>query len=58
MAHIAVDQSDVRINIIQISPGLEVIKLFFMLNSAEHEICLAYKSHISSKFKFYFTKHT
>ena len=58
MAHIAVDQSDVRINIIQISPGPEVIKLFFMLNSAEHEICLANKSQITSNFKFYFTKQT
>ena len=27
-----------------IAPGLEVIKVFFMLNSAKHEICPASKS--------------
>ena len=32
-------------------------KTFFMLNSAEHEICPANKSQITNKFKFLFAKH-
>ena len=33
-------------------------KTFFMLNSAEHEICPAYKSHITNNCKFYLAKHS
>ena len=39
-------------------PGPEVIKLFFMLNSAEHEICPANKSQITNKCKFYLAKQS
>ena len=38
-------------------PGPEVIKLFFMLNSAEHEIC-PNKSKITNNFKLFLAKHS
>ena len=38
--------------------GPEVIKLFFMLNSAEHEIFHAYKSQIANNAKFFIAKHS
>ena len=34
-------------------PGAEFIKIFFMLNSVEHEICSAYKSQITNYSKFF-----
>ena len=37
--------------------GPEVTKLFFMLNSAEHEICLANKPQITNNCKFFLAKH-
>ena len=37
-------------------PGPKVIKLFFMLNSAEHEICQANKSQITNNCKFFLAK--
>ena len=36
------------------APGAEVTKLFFMLNSAEHEICPADKSQITNNCIFFF----
>ena len=36
--------------------GPDVIKTFFMLNSAEHEICPAYKSLITNNCQFFFAK--
>ena len=36
----------------------EMIKLFFMLNSAENEICPANKSQITNNCKFFFAKHS
>ena len=35
----------------------EAIKLFFMINSAEHEICPANKSQITSHCKIFFARH-
>ena len=38
--------------------GLKVIKLFFMLNSAEHEICPHNKSQITNNSKFFLAKYS
>ena len=38
--------------------GPKVIKKFFMLNSAEHEICPANKSQIINNCKFFLTKYS
>ena len=42
----------------QILPRPEVIKLFPVFNSAEHEICPANKSQITNNCKFFLTKHS
>ena len=39
-------------------PCLEVIKLFSILNSTEHEICPANKSQITNNCKFFLAKHS
>ena len=38
--------------------GPEVIKRFFMLNSAEHKICPANKSQITYNCKFFLAEHS
>ena len=42
----------------RIQPGPEVIKLFFMLNSAVHEICPAIKSQITNSCKCFLANIT
>ena len=42
-------------NTVFLKPGPEVIIFFFMLNSAEHEICPANKSQITN---FFLAKHS
>ena len=39
-------------------PGPKVIKLFFVHNSAEHEICPANEPQITNNCKFFLVKHT
>ena len=39
-------------------PGPQVIKHFFMLNSAEQEFCLANKSQSINNYKFFLAEHS
>ena len=44
--------------IIKLRNGPDVIKLFFMLNSAEYEIVYANKSQITNNVKLFLAKHS